>query len=392
MTTAPTGTSIAPIDAAELGRRRERIQAELRSRGLAAAVLTERANFEYVTAYWQPPLWSSYTRLLAAIVPAEGEPLLVLPSFIAGGAEDLGFRVEAYATLEKGAGELLASALRGAGLANERIAVERGRETRLAMAVDELERLRGSLGQGTVEDVADAIWAARSIKSRPEIDRLRIACAANAAAHAAGYGQPRAGQTERDVAAEMLAAGTRDVAAHGTWTVPGWIGITSGPGGYTRFVSGPRDRRLEQGDMLWADIGFTSDGYWSDTCRAAVVGGPSTQQVDRQRRIVEATNRGIELLRPGKPIAEVAATMRRVSNELGLAGLGFGRLGHGIGLTATEPPSVVEHDPTILEAGMVITTEPAAVHEDGLYCAEQLVVVGDPPELLSPDSTDLRTI
>lgn len=383
--------AIAPIDAAERSWRRARIQRELRGRGLGGAVLTDRANFEYVTGYWLPPLWSSYTRLLAAIVPANGEPTLVLPGFVADEARDLGFRVEAYDSLERGAGDLLASALGTAGLGGERIGVELGRETRLATTVEELDRLRGAI-TGRLEDVADVMWAARSIKSQAEIDRLRIACRANEAAHAAGYGQPREGQSERDIAAEMLAAGTRDVDADGTWVTPGWIGITSGPGSYNRFVAGPRDRRLERGDMLWADIGFTSDGYWSDTCRAAVVGGPSAQQIDRQRRIDEATNRGLEMLRPGIAIADVARTMRRVSNELGLAGLGFGRLGHGIGLTATEPPSVVEHDRTILEAGMVITVEPAAVHEDGLYCAEQITVVGDPPESLSPDPTHLRTI
>jgi len=383
--------TIAPIDAAERAWRLARIQRELRRRGLGGAVLTERANFEYVTGYWLPPLWSSYTRLLAAIVPANGDPTLVLPGFVADGARDLGFCVEQYDTLERGAGELLAAGLGSAGLGGERIGMELGRETRLATTVDELERLRGAI-TGRLEDVADVMWAARAIKSRAETDRLRVACSANAAAHAAGYGQPREGQSELAVAAEMMAAGTRDAAAEGTWVAAGWIGITSGAGSYNRFVAGPRDRRLERGDMLWADIGFTADGYWSDTCRAAVVGGPSARQIDRQHRIDEATNRGIEMLRPGVAIADVARTMRRVSAELGLAGLGFGRLGHGIGLTATEPPSVVEHDRTILEAGMVITVEPAAVHEDGLYCCEQISVVGDPPELLSPDPTHLRTI
>ena len=384
--------SIAPIDGAELGWRLARVQGELRRAGLGAAVLTERANFEYVTATWLPPLWSSFTRVLAAIVPAEGRPVLVMPGFVAAEAEERGFRVEAYDSLQHGAGELIASALRSAGLGNERIGVERGRESRLATTVEELDRLRAAVAQGTLEDVAEAMWAARSIKSRAEIDRLRIACRANEAALAAGYGQAREGHVERDVAAEMLAAGTRDVDAEGTWVVPGWIGITSGPGSYHRFVAGPRGRRLERGDMLWADIGFTADGYWSDYCRAAIVGGPTVQQVDRQRRIDEATKTGLDMLRPGRAIADVAREMRRVSSTLGLAGLGFGRLGHGIGLTATEPPSVVEHDPTILEAGMVITVEPAAVHEDGLFCAEQIAVVGDPPELLSTEPTALRTI
>jgi len=144
--------------------------------------------------------------------------------------------------------------------------------------------------------------------------------------------------------------------------------------------------------MLWADLGFTADGYWSDYCRAAVVGGPSPQQIDRQRRIAEATAAGVALCRPGVAIADIAREVRRTSEHLGLAGLGFGRLGHGIGLNATEPPSVVEHEPTILVRGMVITIEPAATYDDGLYCAEQIVVVGDQPELLSVESSDLRSI
>src|SRR5688500_6667156 len=151
--------SIAPIDGAELSWRLGRVQAELRRAGLGAAVLTERANFEYVTATWLPPLWSSFTRVLAAIVPAEGAPTLVMPGFVAAEAEERGFRVEAYDSLEHGAGELLASALRSAGLANERIGVERGRESRLATTVEELDRLRAAVAQGTLEDAADVMWA-----------------------------------------------------------------------------------------------------------------------------------------------------------------------------------------------------------------------------------------
>ena len=84
--------------------------------------------------------------------------------------------------------------------------------------------------------------------------------------------------------------------------------------------------------------------------------------------------------------------MRAALTRLGLPSLGFGRLGHGIGLTATEPPSVVEHDETVLQAGMVITCEPAASLDDGLYCCEQVIVVGDPPEVLSTFPTDLRSV
>jgi Xaa-Pro aminopeptidase len=55
--------------------------------------------------------------------------------------------------------------------------------------------------------------------------------------------------------------------------------------------------------------------------------------------------------------------------------IAYGRLGHGIGLSATEPRSVAEWDPTILREGMFITVEPAVEDETGVYCAEQGVAV-----------------
>ena len=143
--------------------------------------------------------------------------------------------------------------------------------------------------------------------------------------------------------------------------------------------------------MLWADLGFTADGYWSDFCRAGIVGGPTPQQVTASAASPRRPPWASRWPVPGVATADIARAMRAALARLGLPSLGFGRLGHGIGLTATEPPSVVEHDPTILEAGMVITCEPAAVDDDGLYCTEQIIVVGDTPEVLSAYPTDLAT-
>ena len=44
---------------------------------------------------------------------------------------------------------------------------------------------------------------------------------------------------------------------------------------------------------------------------------------------------------------------------------------------------------------MVVTVEPAAALDDGLYCAEQVVIVrpaGEPPEVISLAPTGLATI
>ncbi len=383
---------IERIDVSARRARVRRLQVELRRRGLDGVLLTERANLEYLTGIDLPPLWSSFTRLLAIAVPANGDPTLLLPSFVAAEGGATGWRIEAYDSLERSGAELLAGVLRAAGLDGARVGVERGRETRLAATFDDIAGITTQLPRVALADASDAMWAVRAIKEPAEVDRLRVACRAAAAAFAAAFSESRAGRTEREVAAVMQAGGVAEAAGSGAWVQLGWIGITSGAGSYDRFVAGPRSRRLERGDMIWADLGFTADGYWSDYCRAAVVGGANPQQIDRQRRISEATAVGVELARPGTPTADIARAVRAALARLSLPSLGFGRLGHGIGLTATEPPSVVEHDATVLAAGMVITVEPAAVLDDGLYCTEQVIVVGDPPEVLSVYPTELGSV
>ena len=238
----PVIDRVAAIDRAALVGRVERLQRELAARGLDAALLTERANVEYLTGIQLPPLWSSYTRILAVLVPANGEAVLLLPSFVANEAEDRGWRVESYATLERGAAELLAGFLERAGLGRGRIGIERGRESRLAATFGDLEALTDRLPGATLDDAMEAMWAVRSIKEPAEIDRLRVACAAASAAFEAAFAEQWHGRTEHEAAAAMQAGGIAGTAGTGAWVQLGWIGITSGPGSYDRFVAGPRDR------------------------------------------------------------------------------------------------------------------------------------------------------
>lgn len=367
-----------------------RLQAAMHHDGLDALLLSEAANVRYVTGgYAADVLWSSPTRVLAAVVPVDGDPALLAPGFIAGeAAAASGWgRIETYGSLAQPPVPALAALLGRA----VRIGVELGDEGRLGMSVASLEGLRAAVS-GAFVDAMPLVHRVRMVKSPWELDRVRWACAASSAAFAAGFSRGREGASEVDLAREMLEEGLAAGAGWPAWTMPGWIGMTSGPGSYDRFVEAPRRRRLEPGDMLWADIGFRVDGYWSDFCRAGVVGGPTDRQIDRQRRIVAATAAGVAACVPGATAADVARAAAAELERQGLPSLGFGRLGHGIGLTATEPPSIALHDDTRLEAGMVVTVEPAAVLDDGLYCTEQVVIVGEAPEVISLAPTSIVTV
>lgn len=380
------------------GRRRDRLRAALGAHGIDILIATEPATVRYATGIAADVLWSSHTRTIALVLPREGEPVVVAPGFIAGEVRtETGLRVEPWDALDAPAALLAALAADAAGPGTAPVAgLELGVEARPGLTPRDLATLTAALGAARpgmrTADAMPAIWAARMVKEADELERIGWACAASSAGIATGFGVPRGGMTEREVARTILAGGLAASAAWPAWTVPGWIGMTSGAGHYDRFVERPRDRRLAAGDLLWTDVGFRADGYWSDFCRAAVVGGPTTRQADRQRRILAATAAGVAAARTGVRASDVARAVMAEMERQGLPSLGFGRLGHGIGLTATEPPSIALHDATVLAAGMVVTVEPAAVMDDGLYCAEQVVVVGEEPRVLSLAPGELATI
>jgi Xaa-Pro aminopeptidase len=376
-----------PIGPAEFQHRRERLSELLAQSGLAAALVTTEANFRYLTGLAFDPLWSSATRTIAALVGCNGSLSLILPGFLVLEASEHlpNATIYPYASPPEDPLVPLRQALRSAGTGP--VGAELSGEARLGMAATAWQELIAH-SRAEFADVQALLLGMRLRKSPAEIGWLRAASHANVASFAALFAQERLGISEREAANILFQAGLAGGADR-----TGWVAVTSGAGNYHRFTSAPRDRRLESGDMLWADLGLVANGYWSDYCRAGIVGGPSVQQMDLQRRILDCTQSALDRVAPGVPVAEVAKSCRNRAIALGLDMLKFGRLGHGIGLSATEPPSIAEWDNTILQPGMVITVEPAIVEKTGLYCAEQIVAIGENgSEVLSTAPSSLASI
>ena len=354
----------------------------------AGLVVSTEASFTYFTGLRFDPLWSSATRSLVAVISTQGPLQLVLPGFVADEAAERWSDATIW-SYDAPPDAVVPHVVNAVGrLPDGSVAFEIGRESRVGFTLEEWDALSVAIGGDRIADGQGLVWELRMRKSPAEIERLRSASRASATAFQQAYAGRLSGKTEREVARILSAAA---IAAGADRT--GWTAMTSGPGSYGRFVGAPRDRTIETGDMVWTDLGVVVDGYWSDYCRAAVVGGPNTRQMELQSAIVDATNAGIVKARAGNPVSDVAMAVRKRSAELGLRSLGFGRLGHGIGLGATEPPSVAEWDDTMLEPGMVITIEPAVVDESGLFCAEQVVLVTDgAAEVLSIAPTDVAAV
>jgi Xaa-Pro dipeptidase len=201
----------------------------------------------------------------------------------------------------------------------------------------------------------DQLARARMVKIADEITALRRCAATTDAGHRAALAGTRAGRTELEVFADIRLA--METAAGGRVCVAGEY--SSGRDRTAAVFDWPRDRRLEPGDPVIADLAPRVAGYWGDSCNTLVVGGEPSPE---QRAVLAAAQAGIEraveTLRPGITASQFDAGIRAAVVSAGGADYPH-HSGHGIGTSVHENPRLVPGDHTVLEPGMVIMVEPA---------------------------------
>ena len=136
-----------------------------------------------------------------------------------------------------------------------------------------------------------------------------------------------------------------------------WAIIASGPNGALphHFTS---NRRLEEGDVVVADLGAYSGGYASDITRTAWLGTPPAEAEKVYAVVDEARRAGIAAVREGAETGAVDRAAREVIERAGYGPFFTHRTGHGIGLEIHEPPYLVAGTRDRLVAGMAHTVEP----------------------------------
>jgi Xaa-Pro aminopeptidase len=342
----------------------------MRAQGLDALFLTSEKNIRYLTGF-HTQIWVSPTRPRYVLLPLEGAPVAIVPE---GNAP--GFRATSWISdvwtwpaprpADDGV-SLVLEAVRSRVAAGGRIGAEIGPETRLAMPVADFLRIREALPDRTFVDASPALQPLRMVKSPAEVAWIRTSAeiASEGFARLPGYLRP--GLTERDV----YRAFQRDLIDLGAERVEYLVPV-SGPHGYDQINMGPRQRRLEAGDLLIIDVGVTSRGYFCDFDRNFAIGRASEEFRAAYRRVYEATQTGLEAVRPGRTAADVWTAMSKVLDST--AETPIGRMGHGLGLDITEPPSIAPSDHTVLEEGMVLTLEPSLVMPPAEGMARRLMV------------------
>lgn len=353
----------------------DRFQKALAESGLDAVVAVSPENVPYLSGVL---LWSQRAirdRLAVVVWPRHGAPTFLICNIEEhyvrehSAIED----VRSYVEFKTTPLELVAEVLKEKGLVRGRIGMELGYMTSRHMA--EIQRL---VPGATIDDAAPVFDKARSVKTAAEIDLLKRAATATERAMLATYLTIRVGEDEHSLfqrlQSNLLLNGANPVA---------FAYIGAGPS--TGFPhADPTGYQVQQGDVVKTDVGGLFDGYCSDVARTGVVGGPTPEQRDLYKRLMEVHRVSIDTLRVGKTAADVFNTAKAEYARVKIP-FPLPHQGHSIGLSVHEHPILNPFDHTPLEPGMTFMVE-TRVRWPGKvgYHVEDLILVTDgAPELLT---------
>ena len=323
--------------------RLSQVAGAVRDHGLSALLLTPGPDLRYVTGYDAKQL----ERLTCLVVPAEGDPFLVVP------------QLELKAAQHSPAGGLGVELVTW-GETDDPFGLIAGRtgpmeSVALSDRMWALFTLRFAAAFPGARQVlaSEVLSPIRVRKTAAEVAALREAGAAIDRVHARVPGWLRPGVTEREVGAAIAEA----ILAEGHVSVD-FIIVGSGPNAASPHheVSG---RVIERGDVVVVDIGGTMpSGYCSDCTRTYAVGTPPAEFTKYYGVLREAQEAACAAAAPGVPAQDVDAAARDIIAAAGYGEWFIHRTGHGIGLETHEDPYIVSGNTTPLAPGNAFSVEP----------------------------------
>lgn len=358
-----------------------RARALMAERDIDALFITEKLNYGYFSGHrsCQNPI--DKIRSYMFILPKDDEPVLITMPFEVMQVEQTTYirNVRTIGGLT-GHPEFIVNTFRSLGLGKARIGAELGREQYLGTSYLAMNEIINGLPEAEFVDAAQLILDLRVIKSPREIAYMRRASEITAQTQKEMFEEVNAGMTENEIAVRLrtrlFEKGAEDVTL---------LCVVSGPSTEGICLL-PTDRVVRKGDTLGFDVGISYRGYCCDMARTASVGRPSNELSEFYGWMMQLRHDCNMQLRAGNSPADVVAVCDGYLSERGLATMGVGRVGHGVGVETTEYPSLAAFEKVTFRKNMVFACNPNFANHLGFLNAEDNWVVtdGDPELLTNP--------
>lgn len=343
----PMTGDVHPISAEERLLRVEKARRLMHKNDISALYIEAGTGLQY---FFGIEWWRS-ERMLAAILPANGDVAYICPAFEEARLREqivIGDDVRVWEEHESPYA-LVAQALRDRGVHTGRLGLE---ESTRFFLFDGIRRTMPALAYVSADPVT---IGCRAYKSSAEIALMQRAMDITVVAYKASIAMLREGMTPEEFTMNSYAA-------HRALGVQG--GISAQFGESSAYPHGTKEpQHLKEGDIVLMDGGCRVHGYSSDISRTIVFGQPSQRQRDIWAIEHEAQAAAFRAAQLGAPCEAVDAAARKVITDAGF-GPGYRvpglphRTGHGIGMDGHEWHHIVQGNKTPLAPGMCFTDEP----------------------------------
>lgn len=359
----------------------EQLESYLNELGIDAAFITNPDNVFYFSGFKSNP----HERLLGVMVFKDAEPFLICPQMEMPDAKNAGWSgdIIGHADTDNSM-ELLQQAAAERMGTLRKMAIEKSH-----MTVQRLEALNEAFGSLNVVSLDNKINAMRVIKDEHELQILREAAELADYAIEVGAKTLKEGITEFEVMTEIELALKKRGVTHMSFD--------------TTVLSGPKaasphgktgDRKIQKGDLVLFDLGVVHKGYCSDITRTLAFGEPNEEQLKVYDVVLKAELASLEAVKPGVSAADLDNAARDVINDAGYGEFFTHRLGHGLGISVHEYPSLHGANDLMIESGMVFTLEPGIYvpGKVGVRIEDDVAVTENGYEVLTKYPKELQII
>ena len=372
----------------ELAERRQKVVAELQTRGLAALLIFRQESMYYLTGYDT----TGYSQFQCLYLGADGRLVLLTRSAdlrqarLTSIIEDIRIWVD---SADSNPGQDLWQILEEQGCRGQRVGVEM---EAWCLTAARWEQVKAAIdSRCEYEDCSELVSQFRLVKSDAELAYVRRAAALADDALAAAQRLARSGTPEQEVLAGMHSA------------------VFQGGGDYaaSRYIIGSGEnalmvrnftgyRTLEANDQLQLEFGGAYRHYHSCLMRTILTSGASPQHLAMHAACCEALQACKEAARPGSTFGDIFSAH---ADALDRAGFGEHRLNAcGYSLGALYPPTwmdwpmIFRDNPTVVEPNMVIFMHMILLDWDrklAMSVGDTVIVTADGCETLTKMGTDL---
>lgn len=355
------------------------IQNHLKQHQIDMVLITNPDNIFYLSHFQSNP----HERLLGVMIFQEAEPLIICPQMeILDAATNWTYEIVGYLDTEN-AWAVLTEAVKSRGITPNVIAIEKSH-----MTVERLETLEQFFPQAHFTKLDDTMNAMRVIKDPEELANLRQAAKLADYAIEIACREITEGKTELEILMNiekaiqekgytmsfdtMVLSGAKTASPHGT----------------------PGNRKIQKGDMILLDLGVIYNGYCSDITRTVAFGCPSEEQITIYNTVRTANEQAIATVKPGIRAMDLDKIARNIITAAGYGEYFTHRLGHGLGISVHEFPSITSTNDMLLEKNMVFTIEPGIYKTGiaGVRIEDDVVVTSEGVEVLTKFPKELIII